>query len=250
MAFHSSLTVPNAMMSASPVKLTRRSRKSEHRPFHFCRGHEISCPSNGLKRHAFRAEKADRADFGENFRLTLPGAAALLREVPRHVGEGEFRTVMAISTTAAAAGAGQREDQPVEAASIALFAPAARPGDGARILFIQRAHPPLHGLWTLPGGKLEPGESAAEAVVRELFEETGLATQAPLFVRRHLAGREGRRFALSVFAARHRVATPTPSEEVADWAWLGIEALAERRCTPGLAEVVAACAARLAESHG
>ncbi|MPZ59988.1 MAG: NUDIX domain-containing protein [Propionibacteriales bacterium] len=48
--------------------------------------------------------------------------------------------------------------------------------DGAgRLLVIRRGHPPAAGSWSIPGGRVEPGESDEEAVVREVREETGLA---------------------------------------------------------------------------
>jgi len=43
-----------------------------------------------------------------------------------------------------------------------------------RLLMIKRGHPPAAGKWSLPGGRVEPGESDAVAVARELREETGL----------------------------------------------------------------------------
>ncbi len=47
-----------------------------------------------------------------------------------------------------------------------------------RVLAARRAHPPaLAGLWELPGGKLEPGESADHAAVREIGEELGCAIE-------------------------------------------------------------------------
>jgi 8-oxo-dGTP pyrophosphatase MutT (NUDIX family) len=49
------------------------------------------------------------------------------------------------------------------------------------MLLIQRGHEPAKGLWSIPGGRVEPGETDQEAVVREVIEETGLAvTCGPL----------------------------------------------------------------------
>lgn len=46
--------------------------------------------------------------------------------------------------------------------------------DDGRLLLIQRANPPAEGLWSLPGGRVEPGEPAQQAIRREVREETGL----------------------------------------------------------------------------
>ena len=49
------------------------------------------------------------------------------------------------------------------------------------MLLILRGHEPGKGLWSVPGGRIEPGESDAEAVIREVREETGLdVTCGPL----------------------------------------------------------------------
>jgi ADP-ribose pyrophosphatase YjhB (NUDIX family) len=51
--------------------------------------------------------------------------------------------------------------------------------DGAgRLLVIRRGHAPAMGLWSIPGGRVEPGETDVQAVVREVSEETGVAVIA------------------------------------------------------------------------
>ena len=49
--------------------------------------------------------------------------------------------------------------------------------EDARVLLVKRAHPPIQGQWSIPGGVLEVGELVREAAVREAREETGLIVE-------------------------------------------------------------------------
>ncbi|WP_205745706.1 NUDIX domain-containing protein [Egibacter rhizosphaerae] len=49
--------------------------------------------------------------------------------------------------------------------------------DRQRLLLVQRGRGVATGRWSLPGGRLDPGESLAQGVARELHEETGLAVR-------------------------------------------------------------------------
>jgi mutator protein MutT len=105
------------------------------------------------------------------------------------------------------------------------------------LLLVQRNKAPSEGLWTLPGGRLEPGETPEQCAIREVREELGLAVYAlrPLIVLRH------GKYRLQTFATQaydgEVVADVT---EIRDWRWVRRAQLDRLKTTPGLTDVVEA----------
>ena len=125
-------------------------------------------------------------------------------------------------------------DRPVVAASVACFR------DG-RLLLVRRANPPL--LWTLPGGRVELGEPAAEAARRELREETGVEAEVVgLAGYRDMVleekGGPKSHFVILAFAARWRAGTGTAGPELGAVEWIDPDALSKFETTEGLADIV------------
>jgi 8-oxo-dGTP diphosphatase len=113
-------------------------------------------------------------------------------------------------------------------------------------LAVRRARPPMQGLFTLPGGGVEAGESLAEAVRREVQEETGLTIEPVTLagyrevIARDERGRVERHFVILAFAARWVAGEPRLNDEVAEARWMRPAALRDLATTEGLAEIVAA----------
>jgi 8-oxo-dGTP diphosphatase len=121
--------------------------------------------------------------------------------------------------------------RPPNAASVALI-------DRDRVLLIKRARAPWSGLWSLPGGRLEPGETAEQAAEREVLEEVGLRVFALRRLRRMFLG-DGK-FVLQVFATEaFEGEIVVADEEIADHRWVRLDDVPFMQTTPDLAEVVA-----------
>lgn len=121
--------------------------------------------------------------------------------------------------------------QEPNAASVALI----RQG---QVLLIQRAYAPYRGYWTLPGGRLEPGESIEQCAVREVREELGLVLTGLRPVLVQSIGTTVK-YRLAVFATTSFQGDIAPSDEISDHAWVLPQAIDTLRTTAGLDEVLA-----------
>jgi ADP-ribose pyrophosphatase YjhB (NUDIX family) len=114
-----------------------------------------------------------------------------------------------------------------------------------KILLVRRARSPAKGFYSLPGGRVEFGETLHTALHREVDEETGLRIEIV-----DLAGwREvvpgttgGGHYLIMSFAARWTSGEPVLNDELDDFRWLAPDALGDLKLTVGLEEVI--CSAR------
>ena len=112
-----------------------------------------------------------------------------------------------------------------------------------RLLLVRRARSPAKGLYSLPGGRVEFGETLHAALHREVDEETALKIDIV-----GLAGwREvvpgtagGGHYLIMSFAARWRAGEPVLNDELDDFRWLAPDALGDLKVTAGLQEVIRA----------
>lgn len=111
---------------------------------------------------------------------------------------------------------------------------------GGRLLVIRRGHPPGEGLWSLPGGRVEAGESDAAAVARELAEETGLRVEAGRLVGRvERPGAGGVTYDIYDYAATVTGGTLVAGDDASDARWTALEELLGLPTTDGLLEALA-----------
>ena len=154
----------------------------------------------------------------------------------------------AFAVSAAPAGDRLYPSRPFLAASLAVFR------DG-RVLLARRAVAPFEGRYTLPGGLVEPGESLAEAALREMHEEVGVTARILDFndhvevIDRDEVGRVRHHYVIASFVGAWLAGEGTPGPEAPVVVWADRDEAARLPTTEHLPALLAS-AWTIAEAAG
>ena len=130
------------------------------------------------------------------------------------------------------------------AASAAVF-------NNRGVLLVRRGRPPLSGLWSLPGGHLEPGETPASAAMREVMEEAAVTATILAHVGLHTIealDKDGRqlRYLIEVHAGiASNDAEPVGGDDASDARFVALHELNRYALTNGAAQLIAKAAGQL-----
>jgi 8-oxo-dGTP diphosphatase len=111
--------------------------------------------------------------------------------------------------------------------------------DGELILLIRRGHEPEAGRWSIPGGRVEPGETDEQALVREVREETGLeVTAGPLVGTVDRASPGGRVLAIRDYMASITGGMLAAGDDADDARWFSMRELPSLPLSTGLLDAL------------
>ncbi|MEP6827397.1 MAG: NUDIX hydrolase, partial [Aestuariivirga sp.] len=127
---------------------------------------------------------------------------------------------------------------PILAASTCVFR-------GPEVLLVKRGQAFGRGLWSLPGGKVEFGETAEAAALRELMEETGVTVSIVGMVGQYEIVAGQIHYTITCFAAQHVSGEPCAASDAADARFIPLEAFGELPLAPNTREAIAAARALL-----
>ncbi len=118
-----------------------------------------------------------------------------------------------------------------------------------RVLLVKRGKWAGYGLWSLPGGKVEPGERLRDAAHRELYEETTVQAEIVRLldvidiIQRAHDGSLQVHYLVSVFAGRWISGEAQARDDAIDARWCALEELDGLKMTPGTADLIRAAMA-------
>lgn len=117
---------------------------------------------------------------------------------------------------------------------------------GNTVLLVQRAKPLLRGIWSLPGGHLEPGERAIEGAAREVLEETGVTASLAglldmhdVILRDPASGELKVHYMLAVYYGTWVAGEPKAGSDVSDARFVPMSEVGRYRLTEGAEGVIA-----------
>jgi 8-oxo-dGTP diphosphatase len=109
--------------------------------------------------------------------------------------------------------------------------------DQDELLLVRRSRPPFAWHWAMPGGKVEAGETLAEAVVRELHEETGLEGVCGEYVGLVEVIEPEHHYVVLDYRAHLLVhGEPRPGDDVDEVRWVPLGEVVDQLLVPGLGE--------------
>jgi ADP-ribose pyrophosphatase YjhB (NUDIX family) len=111
--------------------------------------------------------------------------------------------------------------------------------ESGRTLMVRRARQPAAGFWSLPGGRVEPGESAEQAVIREVSEETGLEVRVERRVGSVLRdGPGGVVYDIEDYSCTVVGGVLSAGDDAADVGWFELACVDPLTLSPGLLEAL------------
>ena len=111
--------------------------------------------------------------------------------------------------------------------------------DSDRLLLVRRGRGPAQGTWSVPGGGVERGETLAEAVTRELREETGLeGVCGRLLGWAERIGPDEHHVILDFEVTVVDRGEPVAGDDAAEACWVDVADVAEMNLVEGLAELL------------
>ncbi len=141
------------------------------------------------------------------------------------------------------------QDYPQAGASAAIF-------KGSEVLLVRRGKGIYRGAWSLPGGKVELGETSLEAARRELLEETGLLalnltlSDVADAIVRDSSGAVKTHYTIAVYASDRFSGTVAAGTDALEAGWFSAEAAQSLERTPGLEAAIEKARSALERDKG